>query len=76
MFATEVSLEEGQLSVNLPMIGELLGLFRVQEEAQCGWNSLIRVALEIRLEMWQGVESGKGLWSFCFKRKRRVKEEV
>lgn len=36
------AVKEGQLSVNLPMTGELLDLFRVQEEAQCGWNRVIR----------------------------------
>lgn len=36
------AVKEGQLSVNLPMTGERLDLFRVQEEAQCGWNRLIR----------------------------------
>ena len=33
---------EGRLSVNLPMTGVLSSVFKVQQEAQHGWNSVMR----------------------------------
>lgn len=35
--------QEGHVNVNLSMKKVLSGMFKVEQEAQCGWNSVRRV---------------------------------